>query len=217
MGQAFFTLSVGVGCMTIFGSYIGKYHSLVKESAIIIAIDTFVAFMSGLIIFPACATFDIAVNSGPGLIFEVLPKVFAAMPGGKIWATLFFLFLSLAALTTIVAVFECIIGGILDQTKRKRAQISLTVGIVVAIGTLPTIMFSKTLEIEDFIFSQLWLPLGAMVTSIFVSRRFGWGFENFRAEASSGNGAELPRMFEPVMKWIIPTLIAIVMICGIIG
>ena len=197
MGQAFFTLSVGVGCMTIFGSYIDRSHSLVKDSVFIVAVDTFVAFVSGLIIFPACATYGIAVDSGPGLIFAALPKV-------------------LAALTTIIAVFECIIGGIADETRLKRLPVTLAVGILVVLGSLPTVFIPGVLEIEDFIFSQFWLPLGALALCIFVSRNFGWGFDGFRQEASAGEGFGISKRLKNLYAWIIPAMIIIVLVGGIL-
>lgn len=216
MGQAFFTLSVGVGCMTIFGSYTSKNESLVKEGVFIVLIDTFIAIVAGLIIFPACATFNVAVDSGPGLIFEALPKVFAAMEGGRIWGALFFLFLTLGALTTIIAVFECIIGGLCDELCLKRPRVAVLVGMVVMAGSLPTILFPGVLEMEDFIFSQFCLPLGALTVCVFVSRQFGWGFSNFRREASSGRGPSLPNGMAVFFRWIIPILIALIVIGGAI-
>ena len=207
MGQAFFTLSTGVGCMTIFGSYIGREHSLALESAWIIAIDTFVAFLAGLVIFPACASFDVDVTSGPGLIFIALPNVFAHMAGGRIWGFIFFLFLSLAALTTIVAVFECIIGGRIDEFGRSRVKTTLIVGLAVAVLSLPTVLFEPVLGWEDFIFGQFWLPLGALMICIFVTHRCGWGYEAFAAEASAGEGMRFPAAFGPLMKWLVPVLI----------
>ncbi len=216
MGQAFFTLSVGVGCMTIFGSYTGRSQSLVKESALIVAVDTFVAFASGLIIFPACATYGIAVDSGPGLIFEALPKVFAAMDGGAAWGFAFFLFLSLAAFTTVVAVFECIIGGLADELRLRRVLSSVCTVVAVALGSLPTVFFPGVMEKEDFIFSQFWLPLGALAACIFVSRGFGWGFDAFRAEASAGDGMKFPRWTKTLYAWIIPAMIIAVMVGGLL-
>lgn len=216
MGQAFFTLSVGVGCMTIFGSYVGRAQSLVKESAFIVAIDTFIAFVSGLIIFPVCATYGVAVDSGPGLIFVALPKVFAAMDGGAVWGFAFFLFLGLAAFTTVVAVFECIIGGLADELRMRRVWAALGTGSAVAIGSLPTVFFPGVMEKEDFIFSQFWLPLGALTACIFVSRGIGWGFEGFRVEASAGEGAKLPHWAKAIYVWIIPAMIIAVMIGGLL-
>ena len=217
MGQAFFTLSVGVGCMTIFGSYVGRDHSLVKEAAWIVAIDTFVAFTAGLVIFPVCATYGVEVNSGPGLIFEALPKVFAQMAGGRLWGFAFFLFLSLAALTTVIAVFECLIGGLLDETARKRGRVALAVGAAVAVGSLPCVVWPKALDLEDFVFSQFWLPLGALAICLFATRRTGWGWENFRREASDGEGPDLPAALKPVMRWLLPALIVAVLAAGLLG
>lgn len=217
MGQAFFTLSVGVGCMTIFGSYIGRGHSLVKEAAWIVAIDTFVAITAGLVIFPACATYGVEVSSGPGLIFEALPKVFAQMAGGRLWGFAFFLFLSLAALTTVVAVFECLIGGFLDDTARRRGCVACAVGAAVAVGSLPCVLWPAALNLEDFAFSQFWLPLGALAICLFVTRRFGWGWESFRREASVGAGPGVPAWMGFAMRWLIPALIVLVIVGGLVS
>ena len=217
MGQAFFTLSTGVGCMAIFGSYIGREHSLAKESAWIIAIDTFVALLSGLVVFPACASFGVDVSSGPGLIFIALPKVFASMAGGRIWGFLFFLFLSLGALTTIVAVFECLIGGLVDELRKPRLRVTAAVGLAVAACALPTVLFEPVLKWEDFVFGQFWLPLGALAICIFVTRRCGWGYENFAAEASCGSGMDFPAAYTFMMKWIVPLLIAGTMVAGFVS
>ena len=215
MGQAFFTLSTGVGCMTIFGSYIGRDHSLALESAWIIAIDTCVAFLAGLVIFPACASFDVDVTSGPGLIFIALPNVFAHMTGGRFWGFFFFLFLSLAALTTIVAVFECLIGGLMDELGRSRLRTSLVVGLAVAMLSLPTVLFESVLGWEDFVFGQFWLPLGALAICVFVTRRCGWGYAAFSSEASAGAGMRFPAVFAPLMKWLVPALILGTIMAGL--
>ena len=227
MGQAFFTLSTGVGAMTIFGSYIGKERSLVTESIWIIVIDTCVALLAGLIIFPACAAFDVDVTAGPGLIFIALPKVFAHMAGGRFWGALFFVFLSLAALTTIIAVFECQIGGLMDELRQSRARMALLVGVVVAVLALPTVfgynvwsdvhlLPGKTiLDVEDYIFSQFWLPLGAMSICIFCSRRNGWGWTAFQAEAGAGRGFDLPSFFGPYMRWILPPVLVGILVAGL--
>jgi len=216
MGQAFFTLSIGVGAMTIFGSYIDRSESLVKESACIIVIDTFVAFTAGLVIFPACATFNVDVACGPGLIFAALPKVFAAMNGGRVWGFVFFLFLSLAALTTVIAVFECLIGGLMDITKRSRPVVSLLVGVSVAALSLPCVFIDGALDIEDFIFSKFWLPIGGLAFSLFVSYRFGWGWSAFREEASAGRGVALPDWSRPVFRYMVPAIILLILISGIL-
>ena len=215
MGQAFFTLSTGVGCMAIFGSYVGREHSLVKESFWIIAIDTFVAFLSGLVIFPACASYNVDVTSGPGLIFIALPNIFADMAGGRFWGFVFFLFLSLGALTTIIAVFECLIGGLMDELSKPRLRLTIAVGCAVALLAMPTVLFEPVLEWEDFIFGQFWLPVGALMICVFVTRKCGWGYESFSAEASQGEGMSFPALFAPVMKWIVPLLIAVTMAVGL--
>ena len=215
MGQAFFTLSVGVGCMTIFGSYIGRDHSLAAESVVIIAIDTFVALLAGMVVFPACASYGIDVTSGPGLIFDALPRVFENMAGGRVWGFAFFLFLSLAALTTIVAVFECIIGGLIDETGLPRAKVSLATGVGVALLSLPTVLFEPVLGWEDFVFGQFWLPLGALVICLFATRSFGWGCEPFEKEASAGSGMKFPRAFIAMMKTFVPFLIVAVIGAGL--
>jgi len=217
MGQAFFTLSTGVGCMAIFGSYIDREHSLAKESVWIIAIDTFVAFLSGLVIFPACASFDVDVTSGPGLIFIALPKIFADMEGGRIWGCVFFLFLSLGALTTIIAVFECLIGGLTDELRKSRLLITVVIGCAVALCSLPTVFFSPVLEWEDFIFGQFWLPIGALLICIFTTRSCGWGYKAFSDEASAGVGMRFPTVYSHVMKWLVPILIIGTMAAGLVS
>lgn len=215
MGQAFFTLSTGVGCMAIFGSYIGREHSLAKESVWIIVVDTFVAFLSGLVIFPACASFGVDVTSGPGLIFIALPKIFAGMAGGRLWGFAFFLFLSLGALTTIIAVFECLIGGLTDELRRPRLQTTVGVGLAVAVCALPTVLFEPLLEWEDFVFGQFWLPLGALAICIFVTRGCGWGYKAFSEEASAGDGMDFPAVYSHAMKWLVPLLITGTMVAGL--
>lgn len=227
MGQAFFTLSVGVGCMTIFGSYVGRGHSLVTESLWITAIDTCVAFLSGLVIFPACAAFDVDVTAGPGLIFIALPEVFAHMAGGRLWGAVFFLFLSLAALTTIVAVFECLIGGLMDEARWPRRRTALLVGGAVAVLSLPAVLGynvwkdvlllpGKTiLDVEDFVFSQFWLPLGALATCVFCTRRIGWGWKGFSDEAGAGAGLKAPRVWEPYMRWLLPAILLGIIVGGL--
>lgn len=215
MGQAFFTLSLGIGSMTICASYVGEDHSLVKESFVIIIIDTFVALLAGLVIFPACATYGVEYTSGPGLIFEALPKVFEKMPGGVVWGGVFFLFLALAALTTVIAVFECLIAGIMDVFGVRRISASLIVGLTVAALSMPCVLWESVLEWEDFAVSQLWLPIGALIQAIFVvNGSFGWGWEKFRAAVSIGSGLKMPAF----MKWhyvlVVPVLILIVLFGG---
>ena len=215
MGQAFFTLSVGVGAMTIFGSYIERKHSLVNETLWIILIDTFVALLAGLIVFPACAAYNVDVTAGPGLIFIALPKVFASMPGGRFWGFFFFLFLSFAALTTIIAVFECLIGGIMDETGLSRTRSTLLVGMGVAVCSLPCVFFKQVLGWEDFAVSQLWLPVGGLLLCLFATRDYGWGGMAFRAEASAGAGWQLPAWCVMYMRWILPFALLCVLALGL--
>ena len=224
MGQAFFTLSVGVGCMTIFGSYVGREHSLVTESLWITAIDTCVALLAGLVVFPACAAFGVDVTAGPGLIFIALPEVFAHMGGGRLWGAVFFLFLSLAALTTIVAVFECLIGGLMDETRWKRGKTALLVGGAVAALSLPVALgcsirlpggVMSVLDAEDFVFSQLWLPLGALATCVFCTWPIGFGWNGFRDEAGSGAGLNTPAVWKPYMRWLLPAILLGIIVGGL--
>lgn len=215
MAQAFFTLSVGVGAMTIFGSYIDKRYSLAKEASLIIMIDTFVAFISGLVIFPACAAFGIDVKAGPGLIFEALPSVFSSMTGGGLWGFIFFLFLSLAALTTVVAVFECIIAGFEKLFDLSRLKAVMLTGLTVTILSLPCVLFKGVLEIEDFVFSQFWLPIGGLSMCLFVSLKSGWTYDEFAAEVATGEGFGFPRFFRYLFRYAIPALIALIVIGGV--
>ena len=219
MGQAFFTLSVGVGCMTIFGSYVGREHSLVTESLWITVIDTCVALLAGLVVFPACAAFGVDVTAGPGLIFNALPEVFSHMAGGRLWGAGFFLFLSLAALTTIVAVFECLIGGLMDEMRWSRVRTTLLVGVAVAVLSMPAVfgynvwkdvclLPGKTvLDVEDFVFSQFWLPLGALATCVFCTWPFGFGWKGFCDEVGHGAGLKPPRVWKPYMRWLLPAIL----------
>ena len=215
MGQAFFTLSLGIGSMTICASYVGEDHSLVKESFVIIVIDTFVALLAGLVIFPACATYGVEYTSGPGLIFEALPRVFEKMPGGVLWGGVFFLFLALAALTTVIAVFECLIAGLMDVFGLRRSSASLAVGVAVAALSMPCVLWDGVLEWEDFAVSQLWLPIGALVQAIFaVNGSIGWGWEKFRAAVSLGSGLKMPSFMKWHYVFIVPLLILIVLFSG---
>lgn len=215
MGQAFFTLSLGIGSMTICASYIGKEHSLVKESLVIIVIDTFVALIAGLVVFPACSTYGVEYTCGPGLIFEALPKVFGKMSGGVIWGAVFFLFLALAALTTVIAVFECLIAGVMDVFGLRRPAACAIVGVAVAALSMPCVLWEGVLGWEDFAVSQIWLPVGALVQSLFaVNGTIGWGWENFRASVSIGRGAEMPSFMKWHYVFIVPVLILIVLFGG---
>ena len=217
MNHAFFTLSLGIGSMTICGSYVNEDRSLVSEAAWIIAIDTAVALLAGFIIFPACATYGVAYTSGPGLIFVALPQVFAQMAGGRFWGFLFFLFLACAALTTVIAVFECLIAGLMDSLGMKRLRATLLTGCGVALLSLPCVLWDGVLKWEDFAVSQLWLPLGALTQGFFVvNGRWGWGWENYRASVSAGTGWNLPAWIKYHYAVLIPILIAAVLIAGLV-
>ena len=217
LGQAFFTLSLGIGSMTICGSYIGEEHSLVKEAAVIIVIDTFVAILAGLVVFPACATFGIPYEGGPGLIFVALPNVFAKMPNGMFWGFLFFLFFFFSALTTVVAVFESLIAGVMDVLGTVRWKTSVIVCLGVFSLSLPCVLFDGVLQWEDFAVSQLWLPAGALCQGFFVvSGTYGWGWEKFRASVSAGRGWVMPRWVRWHMAFVVPTLMLIVLVAGIV-
>ena len=228
LGQAFFTLSVGIGAMSIFGSYIDKNRTLTGESIRIISLDTFVALMSGLIIFPACSAFGVSVGQGPSLIFITLPNIFAKMPGGTLWSGLFFLFMSFAALSTIIAVFENIISYWIDVKHWSRAKACKVNLIAIILLSLPCILGfnllsfiqplgngSGILDLEDFIVSNLLLPFGSLLFVLFCTQRYGWGFDKFMAEANTGEGIRFPRAIRFYCTWCIPIIIAVIMLKGI--
>lgn len=215
--QAFFTISVGVGAMTALGSYTGRTHSLTSSALWIIVIDTTVALLSGLIVFPACSACGIDVTSGPGLIFVALPGVFRIMEGGAVWGTAFFAFVFVAAMTTVIAVLECIIAGLMDEFSWSRRCSSLVAGVGITLLALPCAFFDSLLAIEDRIFSGFWLPLGAFAICLFVTRRKAWGWERFRNEASDGAGLELPGWLKLWMRWAVPVLILGVVVAGLAG
>ena len=228
MGQAFFTLSLGVGSIAIFGSYIDKSRSLSGEAVTIISLDTLIALLAGVIIFPCCFSFGVDPGSGPGLIFISLPNTFHQMTGGRWWGALFFIFLSIAALTTVVAVFENLIAYLIDQWHLKRRNASLLVGGAVALFSLPCVLGfnlwakcqplgkgSSILDLEDFIVSQTLLPLGALTLALFCSLKYGWGWENFTKEANTGTGMPFPRKLKWYFRYLLPLLILGVMFFGI--
>ena len=227
MGQAFFTLSLGVGSIAIFGSYINKTHSLSGEAVTIICLDTLIALLAGVIIFPCCFSFGVDPGSGPGLIFISLPNTFSQMAGGRWWGTLFFIFLSIAALTTVVAVFENLIAYLIDQWNFKRRNASLLVGGFVALFSLPCVLgfnlWAKfqplgkgtcVLDLEDFIVSQNLLPLGALTLALFCSVKYGWNWEGFTREANTGKGLPFPRQLKWYFRGALPVLILVIMFFG---
>ena len=227
MGQAFFTLSLGIGALAIFGSYIGKEHALLGESVRVGVLDTFVAFTSGLIIFPACFAFNIQPDSGPSLIFITLPNVFNAMPGGRVWGTLFFVFMSFAALSTIIAVFENIISFAMDKwnwSRRKAILINLVLIIVLSIpcvlgfnvlsGFQPLGPGTTIQDLEDFLISDNLLPLGSLVYLMFCVSKRGWGWKNFLKEANTGSGLKFPKSVRWYAQWILPLIVLIIFVFG---
>lgn len=226
MGQAFFTMSVGMGSMAIFGSYIDKKHSLPGEAVRVAGVDTLVAIMAGLIIFPACFAFGVEPGSGPSLVFITLPSVFEMMPGGQIWCTLFFLFMSFAALSTIIAVFESIMSFSIDQWGISRKKSCAVNGVLIFVLSIPCLLGFNILSgvtipgigdiqsIEDFIVSNNILPGGGLIFLLFCTMKRGWGFDNFLKEADAGEGLKFPRWTRPYICYVLPVLIAIVLVGG---
>jgi NSS family neurotransmitter:Na+ symporter len=230
MGQAFFTLSIGIGSLAIFGSYIGKERRLTGEAISVTVLDTFVALMAGLIIFPACFAYDVEVSSGPSLIFITLPNVFNHMAGGRIWGTLFFLFMSFAAFSTIIAVFQNIISFATDLTGcpvKKAVLWNMIVMIILSIpcvlgfnllsGIEPLGAGSTILDLEDFIISNNLLPLGSLVYLLFCTNRYGWGFENFLEEANEGKGIKFPAWSRVYVSYILPLIVLGIFIHGYVS
>ena len=230
MNQAFFTLSLGVGAMEIFGSYMSEKHTLVGESVRIVALDTFVALMAGLIIFPACFSFNVEPGQGPALIFLTLPKIFLTMPGGRIWGSLFFLFMTFAALSTELAVFENILAAIREMTGWNRRKGCVVCGIGIFLVALTTALgysvftfqpFAEGtawLDFWDFIVSTNLLPLGALVFTLYCCYdRYGWGWDNFIAEANAGKGLKVQNWMKPVFKYLVPVAIIVIYIIGLVN
>ncbi len=228
MNQAFFTLSIGIGSMAIFGSYIGKERSLMGESVNVIILDTFVAIMSGLIIFPACTSLGLEVDAGPALLFNTMAAVFNNMSGGRIWGTIFFLFMTFAAFSTVLAVCENILACVRELTGMTRKKGSVVCAIVVFVLALTTALGysvlhfhpfgpdSAWLDFWDFIVSTNLLPLGALIMTLFcVSDRFGWGWKNFMAEANQGEGLKVKNWMKPLFKYFVPIVIIALYIIGL--
>lgn len=226
MGQAFFTLSLGIGAIAIFGSYIGRDRSLTGEAISVTCLDTFVAIMAGLIIFPACSAFGVSPGEGPGLVFVTLPNLFNAMPGGRFFGSLFFIFMSFAALTTIIAVFENIISFAIDLwgwSRRKAVLVNLAAIIVLSMPcilgfnvwsglSIPKI--GNIQDLEDFIVSNNLLPLGSLVYLLFCTSRYGWGWNNFLDEANAGAGVKFPRGLRVYVSYILPAIVLFILIVG---
>lgn len=229
MSQAFFTLSLGIGSMAIFGSYISKQRALAGESVRIIGIDTFVALMAGLIIFPTAASFGVDAGAGAGLVFITLPNIFNAMAGGQVWSVLFFLLLVLAAMTTVVAVFENLTAYAMDQWNWSRRKTVIVEGIAVLvlsipcvlgfgpwshIQTLPGVAGSSFIDLWDFIVSYTLLPVGSLVFALFCAHRFGWGWDSFIKEANTGEGMKFPTGLKFYCGVILPLIILVVLVVG---
>ena len=229
MSHAFFTLSVGIGAMEIFGSYMKREHRLMGEAMTIVLLDTFVALMAGFIIIPACFAYNVEPGAGPSLLFITLPNVFNHMPNGQIWGTFFFIFMSFAALSTIIAVFENIISFFIDMlgwTRKKTVALNLVLIIVLSMpavlgyNVLSGIQLlgsgSTLMDVEDFLVSYNLLPLGSMVFVLFCVRKNGWGWKNFIQEANTGAGMKMPEggWLRFYMTWILPLIILVVYLKG---
>lgn len=228
MSQAFFTLSLGIAAMEIFGSYMKKDHTLTGEAVRICCLDTFVAIMAGLIIFPACFSYNVEAGQGPALIFDALPNVFVNMAGGRIWGTLFFLFMTFASFSTVIAVFENLVSFVSDTFKISRKKSSVINFIIVFITSLPcmfgfnllsgvNVLGMGILDMEDFVVSNILLPLGSLVYLLFCVTKFGWGFDNYYNECNTGKGIKLPRIVKPYLQYVLPILILIVFAQKFIG
>ncbi len=227
MGQAFFTLSLGIGAMAIFGSYIDKDRSLTGESISITLLDTAVALMAGLIIFPACSAFDVSPGEGPSLIFITLPNIFNTMVGGRLWGSLFFVFMTFAALSTVIAVFENIVSFGMDLWGWPRKKVVLFNLFLIILLSLPCVLgfnllsgfhplggSSNIQDLEDFIISNNLLPLGSLVYLLFCTRRCGWGWDNFIKEADSGNGIKFPRWIRGYVSYLLPLIVLFIFVQG---
>lgn len=226
MNQAFFTLSCGMGSMAIFGSYIGKDRSLMGESVHVILLDTFVAVIAGIIIFPACFTYNLEVGAGPSLLFDTMVSVFNNMSGGRLWGTLFFLFMVFAAMSTVLGVCENILAMVRELTGFSRPKGSIICGVLIFALALTTalgfsvISFkpfaegSTWLDLWDFLVSNNILPLGSLVLTIFSCYGFGWGWDNFVKEANSGKGIKVKSWMKPIFKYVIPAIIIFIYLYG---
>lgn len=228
LNQAFFTLSIGTGAMAVFGSYIGKERSLFGESIHVTVLDTLVAVTAGLIMFPACFSYGIDVNAGPSLLFITMPNVFANMALGRLWGTLFFLFMSFAALSTAFAVYENVIANFMELTGMNRKKTCVICGIAMFLlaipcalgfnvwsGFMPLGEGTGVLDLEDFIVSNLLLPCGAIVYVIFCTVRYGWGWDSFIKEANTGKGAKMPQWLKNYMKYFVPLVLLIILVAGL--
>ena len=228
MNQAFFTLSLGVAAMEIFGSYMGKEHTLAGEGVRICALDTFVAIMAGLIIFPACFSYGVEAGAGSKLIFITLPNVFVNMAGGRVWGALFFLFMTFASFSTVIAVFENIMSFCMDMFGWSRNKAALINCIIILIASMPCVLGYNVwsnlhliggrdvLDSEDFIVSNLLLPIGSLIYLLFCVSKWGWGFDNYLEEANTGEGLKIAKKLKPYFQFVLPVLILIILIQGLV-
>ena len=230
MNQAFFKLSIGMGSMAIFGSYLGKDRSLLGESINIVALDTFVAIVSGLIIFPSCFAFGVNPDQGPSLIFVTLPNIFIQMPGGRIWGSCFFIFMAFAAFSTVIAVFENIMSSCMDLWGWSRKKTAIVNTIVIILASLPCILGfnllsgfhplgdgTSVLDLEDFMISNLILPIGSLIYTLFCTSKYGWGWDNYIAEVNLGSGLKVPNKIRFYCKCVLPLITLIIIVNGLIS
>ena len=228
MNQAFFTLSLGIGAMAIFGSYIGKERSLLGESVNIALLDTFVAITSGLIIFPACFTFGVNPTEGPSLIFITLPNIFNHIPMGRIWGSLFFIFMTFAAFSTVLAVFENIIACVMEITGWSRKKSSIVNFFAITLLSTPCVLGyniwswngfkifgGSVLDFEDFLVSNIFLPLGSLIFLLFCTRKSGWGWDNFMKEANTGKGLKIKKWMRGYLTYVLPLIVLFIFSFGI--
>lgn len=226
MNQSFFTLSLGIGAMAIFGSYIGKERALMGEAVNVAVLDTFVALCAGMIIFPACFAYGVQPDSGPNLIFVTLPNIFNNIPMGRLWGSLFFVFMTFAAFSTIIAVFENIMACCIDLFGWTRKKACLINMVILFVGSIPCALgfnvwssFSiggkGIMDLEDFAVSNLLLPLGSLIYVLFCVTRYGWGWDNFVAEANEGKGLKVAKWMRPYVTFVIPVLIFAIFLIGI--
>ena len=228
MNQAFFTLSLGIAAIEIFGSYMSDEFTLYSEAARICVLDTFVAIFAGLIIFPACFSYGVQPDAGPALIFLTLPKIFAEMPGGMIFGTLFFLFMTFASFSTVITVFENLISASIDNFGHSRTKAVILNFLFILIMSIPCVLgyniwsnvhligARDVLDSEDFIVSNLLLPIGSLIYLLFCTSKLGWGFENYREECNKGKGIRLPKGFGFYLKFILPLMIIAILVSGLI-
>ena len=228
MNQSFFSLSLGIGAMAIFGSYLKKERTLMGEAVNVVCLDTFVAFTAGLIIFPACSAYGVEAGAGPSLVFETLPHIFNNLPGGRLWGSLFFVFMSFAALSTVFAVFENIVACTRDITGWERKKACLINGVALMVLCMPCVLGFTVLshvkiiglsimDFEDFVVNNVLLPAGSLLFALFCVSRYGWGWDKFMAEANEGKGLKVAKWMRPYMTFVVPAIILFIFIYGLVN